>query len=276
MFDRYRTRLRFKVGSKVTDWMHSYALGGTVTEAGGYRIHTFTSSDLFRVIKGGFADVLLVAGGAGGGRMCGGGGAGGFLYKEGIYIPSNIVLPVTIGAGGAHGVGDGVHGSNGNDSIFAWLTAIGGGAGSYNTGFDGGSGGGCWYLASAIGGSGTSGQGNKGGNGYGVSGNWGVGGGGGGAGAAGANPSSVYPTAGGAGLACSINGSSVYYAGGGGGGTTDSRWGYGASGGVGGGGASAYGGGTNGTANTGGGGGSCYTGTPGDGGSGICIVRYRI
>ena len=43
------------------------ATGGTITESGGYRIHTFTSSGDF-VVSGGSLDVeyLLVAGGGGG------------------------------------------------------------------------------------------------------------------------------------------------------------------------------------------------------------------
>ncbi len=49
------------------------ATGGTITESGGYRIHTFTSSGDF-VVSGGSLNVeyLIVAGGGGGGASIGG------------------------------------------------------------------------------------------------------------------------------------------------------------------------------------------------------------
>ncbi|MES2568667.1 MAG: hypothetical protein V4710_01280, partial [Verrucomicrobiota bacterium] len=53
-----------------------FASGGTITEVGGNRIHTYNSSSDFEVLVAGNADILL-AGGAGGGGA-GGGGAGGF------------------------------------------------------------------------------------------------------------------------------------------------------------------------------------------------------
>ena len=44
------------------------ASGGTITDTGGYRIHTFTSSSSFVVTSGSIAgDILCVAGGGGGG-----------------------------------------------------------------------------------------------------------------------------------------------------------------------------------------------------------------
>jgi hypothetical protein len=47
------------------------ATGGTITEAGGYRYHTFTTSDDFEVTSLGSTDgsieYLIVAGGGGGG-----------------------------------------------------------------------------------------------------------------------------------------------------------------------------------------------------------------
>ena len=51
--------------------------GGTVTQVGGYKIHTFTSSGTFTLNSGGDVEYLVVAGGGGAGS--GGGGAGGML-----------------------------------------------------------------------------------------------------------------------------------------------------------------------------------------------------
>ena len=59
------------------------ATGGTVTESGDYKIHTFTGDDCFSVIWEGLSpapstvDYLVVAGGGGGGVGVGGGGGGG-------------------------------------------------------------------------------------------------------------------------------------------------------------------------------------------------------
>jgi hypothetical protein len=52
------------------------ATGGTVTDVGGYRIHTFTSSSDFVVTQGGVVEYLIVAGGGGGGRGDNGSGGG--------------------------------------------------------------------------------------------------------------------------------------------------------------------------------------------------------
>ena len=43
------------------------ATGGTVTQSGGYKIHTFTSDGTFTVNSGGDAEYLVVGGGGGGG-----------------------------------------------------------------------------------------------------------------------------------------------------------------------------------------------------------------
>lgn len=213
---------------------------------------------------------LVVAGGGGGGghpgfgfQGYGGGGAGGLLYDAALVVTAGAKA-VTVGAGGAEN-------TNGADSVFESLTAVGGGGGQVGGGSTGGSGGGAGSQGGS-GGAGTGGQGSAGGNGAADR-----GGGGGGAGAAGAN-AGANGGAGGAGSSNSISGSAVTYAGGGGGG---GRGAYGAgAGGAGGGGAGGMeAAGTNGTANTGGGGGG-----PGDlgstnfnagsGGSGIVIISY--
>jgi len=289
------------------------ASGGTITHAGGYTIHTFTSSGTFTVYSGGEIDYLMIAGGGGGGSTHGGGGGagGGLIGTESSSRPGSYT--VTVGAGGAGDVrasGAAARGLNVSLSeLRPWLS------GTTHAGTAGGGGGGCGYsttVSDSLSSSGSSGgsgggggpfhgggtatvssQGNNGGSGGNQAGA-GHGGGGGGRGGAGGN--SVAPHsylggvsgAGGAGIASTITGTSVTYAGGGSGG----RWGHvgtfpnlGGTGGVGtvsGGGG--HGGGTgasgqnaaNGGVNTGGGGGGGGDagGPGGNGGSGIVILRY--
>ena len=247
--------------------------------------------------------VLVVAGGGGGGaEMGGGGGGGGVIYSSNVVLPpTSTPFLVVVGAGGA-GTPEGAgkpRGSNGSNSIFNSLTAIGGGGGAsghnYNTSpaSVGGSGGG----ASGAGGVGTITNGGRqaaGTLGQGFSGGAGAGdwfpGGGGGAGGAGTNK----PANGGVGIQYAAI--SPYFWGGGGGGSGHS--GPGGNGGIGGGGGGATSlstgglginngiGGQNGQstpggnagANTGGGGGGgAFHNTNnkgGNGGNGIVIIKY--
>jgi hypothetical protein len=267
------------------------AIGGTVTNAGGYTIHTFTSSGTFTVLSGGDVEYLVVAGGgAGGSDRGGGGGAGGML--TGTLTP---ILPgsytITRG-GGATDVDEYSTSSGTNSSIGSLVTAFGGGGGGGEggRGANGGSGGGGGYGGGF--GSGTDGQGNRGGAGYNGTG-YRTAGGGGGAGGPGKDGSSngtnagVQRPDGGPGIASSISGTSLFYAGGGGGGRTDvdsagvNGGGSGVGGsGVGGSGAtSVYGTGLNGTHYRGGGGGGggktdAGNANGGHGGRGIVIIRY--
>ena len=263
------------------------ATGGTISESGGFRYHTFTSSGTFQVTKGStdIQYLVVAGGGAGGGRfMSGGGGAGGYIAGAAtVGVGSHTI---TVGAGGV-GYDDYLRGGTGGNSYFSApsVTALGGGGGgswdsSQSSGSSGGSGGGMSGYNNSGYVSGTSGQGNSGAPGaiYG-------GGGGGGAGANGNVGTGADGGTGGAGRAWE-NG--TYYAGGGGGGDYS---GTGTNpGGIGGGGFGANGpnntsGGIPGpgTANTGGGGGGCngYLGTTAartgaNGGSGIVIIRYPI
>jgi len=264
------------------------ATGGTLTVAGGYAYHTFTSTGSFlpsQQIKG--AEILVVAGGGGGGsRQGGGGGAGGLVYSNSQTLNAGNAYTAMIGSGGAGATsGSGATGSNGTNSQFASLTqSIGGGGGggeNLSAVTPGGSGGGAGQGVSQTGSAGTFGQGFAGGD----SGNNLGSAGGGGAGAVGTR------TSGGIGLAnYSVFGSVtntgqsvggvVYYAGGGGPGYGSRPGGLGG-GGTGGAGDPSGTAGTAGTANTGGGGGgggaSAGTGfAGGTGGSGIVIVRYRL
>ena len=80
------------------------ATGGTVTEVGGYRIHTFTSDGTFTVISGGDVDYLVVAGGGGGGGKLGfrciGCGWRCWRYAQSSTTISASTFAITVGAGG--------------------------------------------------------------------------------------------------------------------------------------------------------------------------------
>jgi len=137
---------------------YTSATGGTVTNSGDYRIHTFNSSSNFVVSSvgnpGGSGDVVdyvVVAGGGSGGgcygtgNTGGGGGAGGYRESHSnpvsgpytaspLATPTGITLstqtyPITVGAGGAAGTGPGFQGQQGANSIFSTITSSGGGGG---------------------------------------------------------------------------------------------------------------------------------------------------
>jgi hypothetical protein len=226
------------------------ATGGTVTESGDFKIHTFTGDGCFVVssLGGGStpSDIsnkvsyIVVAGGAGGGTAAaaGGGGAGGF--REGIvsapdYTASPLAttgltvtastFPITVGAGGV-GAGnsrpEGFDNTAGSTSTFSTISSAGGGKGGgfpSQNGVAGGSGGG-----GANGPNGTSGagntppvsppQGNAGGAAHPTTGS---GAGGGGATQIGQPKPTDHGGAGGAGATTGINGSNTTFAGGGGG-----------------------------------------------------------
>lgn len=248
-------------------------IGGTMTFVDGFRIHTFKDSGTLANISNTNVEILVVAGGGGGAAMTGGGGgAGGLIYDPSFPLtPQNYSVTVGLGGSGQIGTANPGNGSDGQNSIFDTLIAIGGGGGGTNSGVgrSGGSGGGAGHN-NTIGGVGTSGQGNNGSGGNTTAPNYGAGGGGG-AGAVGDTPTNYAGGNGGIGIAYSISGTSQYYAGGGGGGTYQGGT-YGL-GGTGGGGNAPAG---NATPNTGGGGGGQINNLPngGNGGSGIVILRY--
>jgi hypothetical protein len=290
------------------------ASGGTITTSGSYRIHTFTSSGEFTLTSvssdpsDNSIEFLLVGGGGAGGVGSAngngnGGGAGGFLTGSFTVSTSSFVNnPVQVGLGGlANFV---ITGSpdpyvtipyKGQDSKIFTLIAFGGGAAingysvslpNYPGGTDGGSGAGGNFPNE---GDGVVGQGNNGAQGC-LDGNCG----GGGAGQVGQCGAARQGGNGGSGSLSSISGTSIYYAGGGGGGVMDGILsGSVGLGGVGGGGnGGTYNGvaadvsGQNATANTGGGGGGVgdlrtvitgeYVCKPGNGGSGIIILKYKF
>jgi len=286
------------------------ATGGTITEDGDYKIHTFTGPGTFCVSCAGNAggsnsvDYLVVAGGGGSGQSDHGAGGGAGGYREssgaasGCYTASPLgacvsALPVTAtgysitvgsGGGGASGY-PGTAASSGSNSTFSTIVSAGGGAGGSipdGNGQSGGSGGG-GYLGS-VGSAGNTPpvsppQGNPGGGpSPGAAPNYGASGGGG-ATTAGSPGTPTAGGAGGAGATSSINATPTARAGGGGGSSYGGGTGGPASSGGGAGGAA--GNGTPGTINTGGGAGG--SGGPptggnagGSGGSGIVIIRYKF
>ena len=241
--------------------------------------------------------VLVVAGGGGGGSLGGGGGAGGLIFRSNFAVTAGASVTVTVGAGGTGASAAATApGTQGGNSQFSSLTAIGGGGGTtnytQNNNVNGGSGGGAGNGADLannahVGGTATEGQGYPGGGNLSSTGGS-HGGGGGGAGGPGSpgglGSSAAIGRGGGPGLYFSISGASVAYAGGGGGGARSDGAAVnaypGGLGGIGGGGAGGGcgGNGTAGTANTGGGGGGGgYNGSFGagaDGGTGVVIVSY--
>ena len=248
-------------------------------------------------------EVLVVAGGGGGAQAhstntVGGGGAGGIVHSLSYAVEVGKVYNITVGDGGGRGPASNTPGLNGQNSSITGtgvtsIVAIGGGGGMASfdstpggTGLAGGSGGGAGtYTGSApaahVGGaalqpaSASNGFGYRGGD---TNGDSSGGGGGGGAGGAGVSNSNLVGGNGGPGLAFDTSGISTYYGGGGGG----SGWEANTAGlgGIGGGGNGVTRGtatNANGVVNTGGGGGGSKTvagDIPGNGGSGIVIIRY--
>jgi hypothetical protein len=283
------------------------ACGGTITECGNFKIHTFTGPGTFTVTCVGnpagsdSVDYLVVAGGGGGGSPgnlgyeTGGGGAGGYRESSGAasgcYTASPLgacvaALPVTaqgypvvVGGGGTTSPGNTVK-YPGNNSSFSTVTSTAGGGGGGGgppgaavNGDDGGSGGGGTFNSpSTNGGNGNTPpvsppQGNPGGTGGPFSGN--RGGGGGGAGSAGVpHNGPAIRGAGGLGVTSSISSSSVGRAGGGDAGAAAGSQ------------AGPFGGGGGtGSTNTGSGGAGIAAAPPGqgsNGGSGIVIIRYKF
>jgi len=253
------------IGTKIT------ATGGSTSTVSGFKVHDFTSSGTFEITAGtGELEVLVVGGGGsegGGNSGChgGGGGGGGGVFHRFITLGVGK-YQVTIGGGGGFR-------SNGGDSRFFSIRALGGGAGGPSltgNGNSGGSGGGASrHTTSNQGGASTQlsqvlgGLGNAGGN-IGSNTNPGGGGGAGGVGQSG-NTSETNPGRGGPGVQFTQFGVNTYFGAGGngnGGGSDEGPEGQ-------------TGTSSHGAANTGaGGGGSSGGGTRFSGGSGRVMIRY--
>jgi len=237
-------------------------------------------------------EVAVVAGGGSGADNGAGGGGGGVIYTPGYSVTPGQTYSIVVGAGGSSvTAGTNTIGTNGGNSQFGTLIALGGGyggsGGGQSQGNQGGCGGGSAALLAATtlpGGSGTPGQGFRGGSSYGGVSPYPAGGGGGAGsqgGPAGGNATSSYNIGGAGGIGLylpqfSSYGASGYFGGGGGGGNAVVTP-YGAGGNGGGGSATAGAVGTKaGTANTGGGGGGGVGLTGGGaGGSGVVLIRYK-
>ena len=152
------------------------ATGGTITESGDFKIHTFTGPGTFCVSQignpvggGSNVDYRVVAGGGGGGTTtigggsyyAGGGGAGGHRTtfpspgcNAGAFPITVQGYPITVGGAGTAGSPSGSIGGNGSNSVFSTITSAGGGGGSRGgngpcvsgNGANGGSGGGATFA----------------------------------------------------------------------------------------------------------------------------------
>ena len=253
------------------------ATGGTITYtdssganprsspayAGGYTVHTFTTSGTLTVTGTiNNANVLVVGGGGGGGyhegtSWYGGGGGCGQVMSTSANLSGNmsiVVSPTAAGGNSGHW-----NGYTGGVSSFAGNTAIGGGYGAYGgassdaSGGNGACGGGGYGNGSASH-TGLGGLGSVGYNGGSYSG-FGSTGGGGGMGSAGDWGDNSSDGDGGSGISSTISGIVKFYGAGGGstgGSGVGGNWGGDA------------------VANTGSGGGSAG----GAGSSGVVIIRY--
>jgi hypothetical protein len=119
------------------------ATGGTITDVGEYRVHSFTSSGTFSVQSlgdfGGAIEYLIVAGG-GGANDYGFGGAGGYRELTATVTATNYTI--TVGGGGTSAANNNPT-KGGTTSAFSTSTTGGGTGGrTYNNGSIGGSGGG--------------------------------------------------------------------------------------------------------------------------------------
>ena len=270
------------------------AFGGDLIISSGSRMyHAYLNTGTSSFVMGDpsitSVEVLVVAGGGsgdGGGYQSGGGGAGGLVYSSSFSITPGSPITTIVGAGG--------RASNGQNSVFSTITALGGGRADASGGSGGG--GGSTFSSTGSGGFGTPGQGNNGGFGLTVYDHGS--GGGGGAGAPGENAGTTASRAGsggnglyfpqyvGTGLGYPVG----WFAGGGGGSNDFGSGGFN----VGSTGSGGLGGGGNGSRNInnaiaaqpgkpntgGGGGGRGYNDPAGGslsyGGSGIVIVSYNL
>ena len=134
--------------------------GNKYTPGNGFIYHAFINSmnstpdGVFTQTAGGDTiNVLIVAGGGGGGGgyYAGGGGGGGILEGN-LALHQPGTYTVTVGGGGAGGIAATGNASNGQNSIFDLVTALGGGYGGSGprspdqSGGDGGSGGAASYY----------------------------------------------------------------------------------------------------------------------------------
>ena len=283
-FDDHYFAARAAAGTPTGGIISNYTEGGT-----NFTSHDFTNAGEWVTFDTGGRtlniEVNIQAGGGQGGHQYhgGGGGAGGRILTN---ITVQGIVNLYVGRGGDCG-GTNAAPSNGENSVFGNLTAIGGGAGSgaFTGAVSLAQSGGCGGGEQGGGGStlnpgnGTEGQGYDGGQGYPSPNAYGAGGGGG-VTSVGSNGTSTVGGNGGGGYVSTLAGYSVSMGGGGGGaaykGTPGTGTHGGGNGGRGTGGAPVDA--TPGTDGTGGGGGGAEragTKVGGAGGSGRVTLRYE-
>lgn len=131
----------FKVSAKGTDSLTLTANYTTITSSG---LYAFSTNAV------GFCDFMAVGGGGGAHHHSGGGGGGGIVYATSIPMPVGQTISAVIGASpGQSGSGST---SNGGNTTFLGITALGGGGTTDNgPGKDGGNGGGAGFASSQAG-----------------------------------------------------------------------------------------------------------------------------
>ena len=131
--------LNRNIGQTIRSSITATVTGGTTYEPGnGYKYHVFLTStptpEKNLTVSGDptgiNCGVLIVAGGGGGGGgyYSGGGGAGGVLYGGNVPLMPGP-FTITVGAGGAGGPNASTAATEGGNSSFGSITAIGGGRG---------------------------------------------------------------------------------------------------------------------------------------------------
>ena len=112
------------------------ATGGTITDSGDFKIHSFTGDGCFVVSslgnplsgpEGSVITYLVVAGGGGTNQTIAGGGGAGGLRLASCFSVTSTTYPVTVGGGGSHSPGSSCGGGRGSNSVFSTITSTGGG-----------------------------------------------------------------------------------------------------------------------------------------------------
>lgn len=123
-----------------TGFPYVVAIGGSVVDIGGYRIHTFDSNGALTITNapsGATVEYLIVGGGSGGsggqaGSWYGAGGAGGTVRSGSIAVTAQV-YSIEVGVGGTGGPYNSGSSTAGGTSSFAGISATGGLAVVYNS-----------------------------------------------------------------------------------------------------------------------------------------------
>ena len=108
------------------------ASGGTTSEVGVYKVHTFSGNGTLTVNTGGMVQIMIVGGGGGcSDHATCGGGAGAVIVTTDYEIGAGT-YPITVGGGGSAGGNGGGYATDGGSSTMLGSTANGGGNGRAN------------------------------------------------------------------------------------------------------------------------------------------------